>query len=243
MNARQISPSRLLVTSLTCVRPIYVQLLAFYIPSLVIAVIKLASGSPESGVAFILDGIDNFFIFPFIDGAATFYTYQHLRHTAVSIPNSLQRSGEKYVSLFLINLFNQAALQGMSGSLESVESNSSIFLVVFPLIYVGTCLTCTTYLIVIEDRNISRAASRSWELVSGKWWYIFRSLFYALAVFFGVYVILWFITRQDILSDGTIWSDLCIFLSQPISTVYLVLVFISLLNEEARSSQKVTSQN
>jgi hypothetical protein len=225
-----------LLTSLVCVRPIYVQLLAFYIPSLVVAVIKLVSGNPESAVVVILNGIDNFIIYPFIDGVATFYAYQHLRQTAVSIPDSLQRAGEKYVSLFLVNLFTQAAQEGMARSLENVDSNLSIFLVVFPLIYVGICLTFITYVIVIEDRNISKAASRSWELVSGKWWYVFRSLFYACVVYLGVAAILWLITRQDIFSDDTLWSNICIFLSAPIATVYLVLVFISLLNAENKNN-------
>ncbi len=236
MSPKLVSPSRLLVNSLVCVRPIYVQLLAFYIPSLVVGVIKLVSESAESGVVVILDGIDNFIIIPFIDGAATFYAYQHLRHTAVSIPDSLQRSGEKYVSLFLVNLFIQAAQWGMLGSLENVDSNPSILLMVFPLIYVITCFTCITYMIVIEDRNISKAASRSWELVSGKWWYVFRSLFYACVVYVGIPAILGLIIRQNTFSEDTIWLDIGNFLSEPIVTGYQVLVFISLLNAENKNN-------
>lgn len=238
MSKASISPRRLLKDSFIYVKPIYFRTLVFFVPSLLFSFISDSDfNSPSDNLVFNFAYI--IFVLPFFTGASIFFVYQNLTQRGATIPDSLQKAGERFLQLvtanflvimviFIIPFFAWGFCTAISDSISGMLFFGVIFFI--PAFYSFVRLTYFMYAIMIEERLAFEAIARSWKLTKGRWWLIFWTLIIPL-IFIIIPVIIVtffsFILHPDLTEVA---SSSIAFLIWPIFIVYYVFVFISLVN-------------
>lgn len=214
-NNLRIQVGQLLKDSFTYTPPIYLPLLVFFLPSLIISLLILGM---TPGAAVLTRVINLLGIVPFVTGAAIFYVYQNLTNRGATIPDSMQAAGERFAQLVFLTFIVFVILL------------AGFILLVIPCVYLSIRLSFVYYALMIENRSAFDSLSRSWQLTQGHWWKIFWSfLVLALAVFIPAFIVLFIFATID--PGGTEIGGLLLgFLLSPFISVYYVLLFMSFVN-------------
>ncbi len=213
-NNLRIQVGRLLKDSFTYTPPIYLPLLVFFLPSLIISLLILGM---TPGVVVLTSVINFLGIFPFVTGAAIFYVYQNLTNRGATIPDSMQAAGERFAQLVFLTFIVFVLLV------------AGFILLVIPGVYLSIRLSFVYYALMIENRSVFDSLSRSWRLTQGYWWKIFWAFLVLVAVFIPPFIVLVIFAIIDPGGADIGWS-LLEFLVSPFISVYYVLLFMSLVN-------------
>jgi hypothetical protein len=214
-NNSQIQVGQLLKDSFVYTPPIYLTLLVFFFPSLIISLLLLGM---TPGAAVLTSIINLLGIVPFVTGAAIFYVYQTLTNRGATIPDSMQAAGERFAQLVFLTFILFVLLI------------AGFILLVVPGIYLSIRLSFVYYAVMIENRSTFDAFNRSWRLTQGHWWKIFWAfLVLFFAIFIPAFIVLIIFTVIDP-SGADIGGSLLSFLVSPFISVYYVLLFMSFVN-------------
>lgn len=220
----RIQVGQLLKDTFTYTPPIYLPLLIFFLPSLIISLLTLGM---TPGAAILTSVIDLLGIVPFVTGAAIFYVYQNLTNRGATIPDSMQAAGERFVQLVFLTFIVFVLLV------------AGFILLVVPGIYLSIRLSFVYYALMIENRSTFDSLSRSWQLTQGHWWKIFWAFLALIAIFIPAFIV--FVIFAVIDPGGAdIGGSLLSFLASPLISVYYVLLFMSFVNlvEDNNDSRK-----
>lgn len=216
MNNSAIQPRQLLRDSFSYIKPFYVAMLAFFAPSLIVALLLPEIASPSA--TFLVFLINTLCIAPFVTGAAIVYMHQNLTQRGATIPDAMARAGEKFSQLVLLTLIVGLVLL------------VGFVLLVIPGIYLSVRLSFVFYAVMIENQSALDAIQRSWQLTKGHWWLLFWSLFIiVITLTIPIFVLTFLAMSIDpILGEST--SAFLTFLVSPFLTTYYVLLFMSFVN-------------
>lgn len=214
-NNSQIRVRQLLKDSFTYTPLLYLPLLVFFLPSLMISLLILGM---TPGAAVLTSIINILGVAPFVTGAAIFYAHQNLTNRGATIPDSIQAAGERFTQLVFLTFILFALLI------------VGFILFVVPGIYLSIRLSFVYYALVIEHRSTFTALNRSWKLTQGHWWKIFWAfLALVVAVFIPAFIVLVVFTILDP-GGADIGGALLNFFVSPFISVYYVLLFMSFVN-------------
>lgn len=211
----EIRPGQLLKDAFTYTPPLYLPLLAFFLPSFLISLLLLGM---TPGATVLISAVNLFGIVPFVTGAAIFYAHQNLTNRGATLPDSMQAAGERFVQLVILTAITATVLI------------VGLLLFVIPGVYLTVRLSFAFYALMIERRSALNSLSRSWQLTKGHWWKIFSALaILFLAIFIPAVIILAITTIVDP-AGVDIGGALVAFLIGPPISVYYVLLFMSFVN-------------
>jgi hypothetical protein len=214
-NNFNIQVRQLLKDSFAYTPPIYLPLLCFFIPSLIISLLVLGM---TPGAAVLISIINILAIIPFVTGAAIFYVYQKLTSRGATIPDSMQAAGERFSQLVFLTF------------IVFVLLGAGFLLLIVPGIYLSVRLSFVYYALMIENRSTFDALSRSWQLTQGHWWKLFWSLLVLVLAVSVVALIVLFILAVVDPGGIDIGGSLLSFFISPFVSVYYVLLFMSFVN-------------
>jgi hypothetical protein len=221
---QRIETIRLIKDSFGYSASVYGQILVFFIPSLVISILTgLSAAEGSAGTTLLLILVTYACVIPYSGGASIFYVHQNLTQQGATVADSMQKATERFSQLVLATVLVYTSL--LVGFL----------CLIVPGIYLSIRLSFVIYAVVIENRSATDALSRSWILTKGYWWQIFLAL---IALFFPLGVVsglLGSIAGDNIFFSSIIGGLAAMFMG-PISAIYYVFVFMSLVNLAARSS-------
>ncbi|MBV6628016.1 MAG: hypothetical protein KI793_34710 [Rivularia sp. (in: Bacteria)] len=236
MTTKSIKPGRLIRDSLITVIPIYRLLLVFYIPRLILYLLKFVI--PNILLSNILDQLYSLSIGSIFGGAALFFSYKKINKEKTTIDQALQKAIKKFSELLLLSI-------------------------ILSLLFIPDFiprLWFVLYAVMIEDYSIADAFKRSWQLTKGYGWQIFRSILIVKSILwvliflpslisastFGISV--WDINRGELLTNNPAFIfnrllTICInlFVYNPFMTMYQVLMFVRLLALEKRKLDSVAT--
>lgn len=211
----EIRAGQLLKDAFTYTPPIYLPLLAFFLPSLLISLLMLGM---TPGATVLISIINLFGIIPFMTGAAIFYAHQNLTNRGATLPDSMQAASERFVQLVILTVITVIVLV------------IGFVCFIVPGIYLLVRLSFSYYALIIERRSAFNSLSRSWQLTKGHWWKIFTALaIIFLAIFIPAFVVLVILAIVDP-AGVEIGGSLLTFLIGPPVSVYYVLLFMSFVN-------------
>ncbi|MDJ0697515.1 GYF domain-containing protein [Mastigocoleus sp. MO_188.B34] len=218
-NQKLLEPGRLLRDSFSYVGTVYIPMLTFFVPSLFINILlglALLENSP--GVWVLLSVIYWVCVLPFVSGASIFYVQQNLTQQGVTIADSMQKAGEKFVQLVLAQFILLLILI------------AAFICLIIPGVYLSLRLSFVYYAVMIENRPATDAISRSWNLTKGFWWGIFWAFFIlGLVVGLPAGILGAVFASTNPLISQLVGGIVGLF-SGPIIATYAVFLFMSLVN-------------
>ncbi|HIK06956.1 MAG TPA: hypothetical protein IGS40_20075 [Trichormus sp. M33_DOE_039] len=231
-----ITPIRLLKDSLRLMLLVYINLLFFLIPYIILSLSKFA----VSEIAFSLIYILYYFSLGIlVIGARVFLVYKKLNYEDVTVYDSLRVTINKFPEIIFLEVIN---LLG-------------IITFLLPRLYF------VRYLVIIEDLTTAEAIKRCWYMTKGYGWQIFwnlltfsfsiRTTLNILSSLITAFVFgasFWDVNRdassinqQVFISYNLINISINFFFSYPLSTVYDMLMFIRILNADKRNLKALIS--
>jgi len=214
-NNPRIQVGQLLKDSFAYTPPIYLPLLVFFLPTLIISLLELGM---TPGAAMLTSVINLLGIVPFVTGAAIFYAYQNLTNRGATIPDSMQAAGERFAQLVFLTF------------IVSILLIAGFILLVIPGVYLSIRLSFVYYALMIENRSTFDSLIRSWQLTQGHWWKIFWAfLVLIFAIFIPAFIVLVIFAVIDP-GGADVGGSLLAFLVSPFISVYYVFLFMSFVN-------------
>ncbi|MBS3030050.1 MAG: hypothetical protein HCA25_24175 [Dolichospermum sp. DET50] len=220
-----VSTSSLLKDSLSIVKKIYFSMLLFFIPQFVFYFLtpeydKFFKNFPSPSIPpelppsseIIIMLIVYFCVIPFTAGCSIYYVHQSIV-SKVTVPQSLQASGEKFIKLALITI------------LLIVFLIPAFLLLVIPAIYLSFRWSFIYYAVMIENSSVLGAFQLSWNLTKGRWWVIVRASLWCIVLFIPELIIYNFIPADAEMLNSLVSASYSLIVNPIIATYYVFLFF------------------
>lgn len=219
---RKIEPGRLLRDSLNYASSVYVPMLVFFVPSLVLTLlVNVALLEGALGVTFLLY-LCYLFTVPFVSGASIYFVQKNLTQQGVTIGDAMKRAADKFSQLTLVTLMSGLAI------------GIGLVLLIVPGIYLSVRLTFIYYAVMIENVPAVDALKRSWEITQNLWGQLFLA-FLILGLVVGIPAGIVGALVQPIFASFS--GGLIGFFIAPVIAIYSVFLFMRVVNFANESAE------
>ena len=213
---RAIQPFTLLQEAVSEVGPIYLPLIILFSPTIVLPIVQALV--PYLKV--LVSVVNAFILMPIFSSAGIYFVYRYIQSETVDIQGAFTQA--------LGNISNLAF-----GSLLTALSVTAGFLgLIIPGIYLAIQLSFVLYAITIEGDSDINGMKRSWALVKGRWWLVFRSVIlpqlFILIPMVAVEVITCITLGENATTVASILGAVIGLLITPILSLYFVKVYLRL---------------
>lgn len=223
LTPQKLEPVRLMKDAFAYAGGVYIPLIAISVFFVLFNLLtSLAMEDGLGGFTVLLSLINYTCIVPFVGGASIFYVQQNLTGQGVTVNDAIHKGVDSFIQLVLASILFWVILV------------PALICLVIPGIYLSFRLSFIYYAVIIENRKALDALRRSWQLTKGFWWQLFWSflllflLFFLFAFILVIVITLLFGEMNYFASQ--ILGSLIGLLVTPITAIYYVFVFMSLVN-------------